>query len=341
MDYRILFFLMASAAYATEVEQARKNVFAQEPAVLKQSGDDAIKNSTLARDLTCALKSRQSLSPIDRLYGQLAIESGVVAWQPLEGYYVEATKALELFIMVKQLADQCNVVMPLIVVGLGPYAQSVSFTKNFSLLFLGTDLISQLSQAGLRAVIAHELGHIKYQHMTKRLMQEHVLPWVIDHGSLALCVLSAGSAVYEQDVKTFFDCVTSAAVVWLIARAVLELSTTDPAVDEQEADQFACQLVGPQAFIQSLKWLEAKVLREKKEFEDRVALRKAQKIPLSRDEQKAIEAMRKSYAWVLYGKNTTPHPSIRERINYAEQFSAQAPCQIMPDHALLAVDQQA
>ena len=341
MDYRILFFLMASAAYATEVEQVRKNVFAQELSVFKQRDDAFVKNSTLARDLTHALGNRQSLSPIDRLYAQLAIESGVAVWQPLAGYCVEATKAPELFIMVKQLADQCSVVMPLIVVGLGASVQCLSFSQNFSLLFIGRDAIEGLSQDGLRAVIAHELAHIKYQHSARRLMQGHVLPSVIDNVSLGLGTLFAGYAIYKQDAKTFFESVASVGIVWLIARAVLELSTTDPVVDEQEADQFACLLVGPQAFIQSLKWLEAKVLREKKEFEDRVALREAQKIPLSQVEQKKNEAMRKSYKWLLYGKNTTPHPSIRERIKYAEQFSAQVPCQTTSDHALLPVDQQA
>jgi len=86
---------------------------------------------------------------------------------------VTSEKAPKLYAVVKELADNLNMPAPTLFITENRKifdAFSCSLTKNLSLMCLGENLVNNLSIEELRTVIAHELGHIKKNHIQKQLV---------------------------------------------------------------------------------------------------------------------------------------------------------------------------
>ncbi|MFA6527742.1 MAG: M48 family metalloprotease [Candidatus Babeliales bacterium] len=356
MKYKKLLFLMWSVIGATEMPQTQKSVFAQEIIAFKQEdkdfkalsecSNDVIKELVLLNDLKKILEKQKFSSSSECKSAQSAISAAAELFARFNGSLLDAQKAPKLFAMIQQLASQCKVAMPHVIVGTSDRTASISLTKNFSIVFIGMAFIEQLSDDGIRAVIAHELGHIVHQHSAKLFLQDDIkrcIDGALCGPFLALLYI----AFCKGNLNLLFTLAATSGISWLALRALFEFYKIDPALNEQEADDVALELVGPDASIEVMKKLKAKILNEQQAFENDVSFLKAKKTSLDESDIATIQAIRKNYARLLRGKNITPHPSIRARIlhvqqwqaehqksnDLAQQFSEQAACQTKSDPA--------
>ena len=102
----------------------------------------------------------------------------------------------KLYAIVKNLTEKLGNPMPKIFVFKGNLVSSIlnqfgldltcnafaaSLTKSISIIFVGRDLIDNMTESELEAVIAHELGHIDKYHTLKKIVSITILGLVVTH----------------------------------------------------------------------------------------------------------------------------------------------------------------
>jgi Zn-dependent protease with chaperone function len=58
---------------------------------------------------------------------------------------------------------------------------AISLTKSISLVYVGSDLIDNLTEAELEAIVAHELGHIDKYHLVKSFIWIGILDLIFEY----------------------------------------------------------------------------------------------------------------------------------------------------------------
>ncbi|MBL3284923.1 putative tetratricopeptide repeat-containing Zn-dependent protease [Rickettsiales endosymbiont of Paramecium tredecaurelia] len=114
-----------------------------------------------------------------------------------------------------------------------------AFATSNSRIVLYSGLIARMNADALRAVIAHEIGHIKAQHISKNLIKQNELNKMYGAGMLSAilvgALLSAGGSYSSADAAGAMH----QAIGSMCNRSMLQHSRTQ----EIEADQIACKLL--------------------------------------------------------------------------------------------------
>lgn len=372
MNHKLIFLLMWSVVTAAENESVSDSVFSQEIEALKENDADykalcacksgTVKNLALLCDFEKALKEGKQLSFIDEICAHVLINKNAYPLGQTNAYLLSTTKTPKLLAMVKELADKCKVAMPYVMLvpgqeGALSQAKSMALTKNFSIIILDAATIEMLSDDGLRAIVAHELGHVKHLHGCKRFLKEKIAPLLILE---AACI--AGTVLfYKKSQKGYpWGDITKIYAATFLGFILLHVCGPNVVAQEEEADEEALKLVGPEAFLDAMNVLELQYLQEQAAFENDAAYLETKTDQLSEQDKRfmpdlaLIQATKDFYEITLEGEHNGTHPSMNKRIERGEQWlarqkeiidqvatdiSEQVPDQITPDCASLPADQ--
>lgn len=254
---------------------------------------------------------------------------------------LEEHQTPKLHALIDELAKAHNIPKPAVFLSTGGKllnAYTMSLTRGASIIVIGEELIEKTSYEELKAVLAHELAHIKNNHNSKIIaagfVSTLILPALVmliykDLSPLRVEVDAAEGSTSPYTVFLFTS--TCASFLWIIAELYIRRSF------EKEADLDAIKATNdPQSFINMLTVLEKDYIELFEPFN------KAYDYTV--DKIKEIETESYIHSWWLKTKasllksvmenakkgaleeDLSDHPSIKSRKAYAQQvLDAQLP----------------
>ncbi len=346
--FTLIFFLIAFAAtHAHAEEEIFHSPIAQEFANLKEHDANfkkeyQLKNEIL-RSLLLDIRTMAFINDkhdsIDQITNyvffkvfpgpaiNLAFPKGLVA--------VNSTQAPLLHELIDNLAHKMNIAKPAIFITrdksiFNAFASSLS--TNASLIIIGQKLLSSLSQQELQSVLAHELAHVKNNHVPKQLccslglIAGSIILW-----RYLFCNKTKTTAQATIDNATYYE-ETGKFLMFLgavIGTEVLILNFSR--IFEKEADIDAIAITNdPQSFIDMISRIEDEVEKEFNNYQEEYdyVIEEIKKIKESSSlhawlyETRAsahLSSMKESRDQALDYDDGT-HPSCKTRKEYARQL---------------------
>ncbi len=128
-------------------------------------------------------------------------------------------------------------------------AAASKFFRSYGAIIIGQDLLKELSDEAIEAVIAHEIGHIKYSHTNKKIL-----------AIAGAWVAGVSVAVYRIVNRRYASELLDGVELWgafIFSPVIANFFTTK--YFERQADEFACkQAKRGQGLIESLEILKKK-----------------------------------------------------------------------------------
>lgn len=189
-------------------------------------------------------------------------------------------------------------------------------------LLIGQKILNEVTDEELEAVIAHELGHIKYNHTNKmfalnRLIYIFVASWVYDRNPIRM-----NDSFFTKIDK--FQKNDYQSNIWAALFTQLIIGKRF----ERQADEFAYKTVGKG---RGLKQFMQRVIEKRKKYEAEITSSKAL---LQTHQQKFgtidnllfkirfffADELHKLYYWLYYNTRLGAHPSPEARIETIEKY---------------------
>lgn len=166
----------------------------------------------------------KNISWMDRSYYLMFIGSGVLVTQ----------KSMpKLYGYIKQICDVNNIKMPFVFISTSDRVLNAFASKFYTMvggILIGQKLIMKLDDDALEAIVAHEIGHIKYNHVNKTLAML-LLGYYINEVSKRAVPQDKPKSLLLSIVNTFSEAyMIKTAVRLLIGKRF-----------ERQADEFACK----------------------------------------------------------------------------------------------------
>jgi Zn-dependent protease with chaperone function len=201
-------------------------------------------------------------------------------------------------------------------------AQKILMTTGA--IFIGQDLLKETTESELEGVIAHEIGHIKHNHVNKMLalnlttLASYIA--MAEHGYINL------SSIKNEYLKMFLHLEIYSHLQWVVDAMVIGKKF------EREADAFAGSAGKAEGLIGFFERLERKAEKQDADFNEvYVALENA-KDTVAKDDLNTLwqryyiakfgHAMDRGYRWFYHNTPFGPHPSNEERIANAKAILA-------------------
>lgn len=249
----------------------------------------------------------------------------------------------QLYAYIETLCTKNSIAMPIVVLSTkgelyNAFATKILWSKG--VVCIGKELLLDISDDTLEAVLAHELGHIKYNHVNKKLAiitTAAIASAFIAHYIVENHLNSPNKTCLFSFFGTPFFIFSSNTEREIILTQIIAFAVTSLIIGkkfEKEADAFACQSAGKaQGLIKFFTkldekttnvenaWLETKALidnnkesMEKKDYNDIWF-----EYYMGVGAQKLQNAMR----WIYHNTPFGPHPSNEERIKAAQAYLEQ------------------
>jgi|LGOV01.1.fsa_nt_gb heat shock protein HtpX len=156
--------------------------------------------------------------------------------------------------VMSKLTEKANIKTPELYLFECPVANSFSITKKKrKAIILTTTAVNKLKPEELEAVIAHELGHIKYSNQpgsfTSALSWLLFLPTTIALWAALLCGFGQEDDIAPQFVRSYVM-----ALVGPLTAAFIQLTTSGS--KEYVADEYSARLCGANVLVNTLKYLD-------------------------------------------------------------------------------------
>ena len=342
----LIVILFTSNIFCNQKEKSYANPIAQEYAYLKKNDpyikkvlsckNDGIKNILLCIEKTKLANKKTGFSHlINDFFLQyfpgphtIGMEKGVVL--------LTQEQAPLLHDMIGKLAAGYNIAKPSIFVSPDKNlfnACACSLTKNNGVVIVGEKLLNTLNEKQLNAVLAHELSHIKNNHVMTKLCVTliggtlaPILIWYLlsQHSDYTLATL--GTNVQPWYAKTEVQLLVIIAWSTIFTMFLLKLSRAM----ETEADLDALKITeDPDAFVSMIDALENEINSKAKAFmgEHDFALEQIKQIKDSNPIRSwflelGLELLKNSVeqgAKQATEEDTGTHPSTKTRKEYANQ----------------------
>lgn len=183
------------------------------------------------------------------------------------------------------------------------------------IVIIGKKIIDEASQEELEGVLAHELGHIKYDHGTKK--------FAIFIGSYVGAAVVAHAYVRNNILRELGPSFAAPLITSLIVNKRFE----------READEFAYKIVGKgKGLAQFFKALEKKEDKREKEFGDTYAMLQDHKDNLQFFDYAGLliryylargsHKIGNAFQWIYHNTFLGDHPSHKDRIKAIENHLA-------------------
>ncbi len=180
---------------------------------------------------------------------------------------VDEIQAPRLHSMVKEISDELKVPKPFIFIVFDEKlfnAATISISTDASLIFIGEKLLNDLNDEQLRAVLAHELGHIYHNHVPKRLLYTSSMV----ANSCLLGALVGMLTLNKFCTKSFNrKLLTFAGASLLLEVLAFYMMPKFFRAQEKEADDIARKLVGAEIFSDAMLVLKNYTLAKQDDFE--------------------------------------------------------------------------
>jgi hypothetical protein len=161
-------FLLISIVLNIAAAQGQSNfIYREELQVFKESSDF---KRLFNEDADPAILQIQR--DIENLKRLTTFQQLTCSFSHLEAVVVTVEKMPKLYSYIQQLCDAHNVAMPIIFLSNAKgffNAAAQKILKSTGAIVIGSKLINETSDEVLEAIIAHEIGHIKHNHVNKRL----------------------------------------------------------------------------------------------------------------------------------------------------------------------------
>lgn len=238
----------------------------------------------------------------------------------------------KLYTFIEEVAQKAGVPTPTIFITLNEGVLNVAASKilgGAGGIIIWQKMLNEPSDAVIESFLAHEIGHIKYEHINKQL-------------SLFLgTAIASGIGLYKLFNYIIPDESLKAEKARLATMGALIVSTVTKALIigkkfEKQADQFACEAGYAQGLIEAMNMLESKVKKVDAELlatNDKLAAAQAELTPADFAElQQGLSLETMAYRFRRWIHEKTPfeeHPSNIDRIAAAQAYlDAQAAAQM-------------
>jgi Zn-dependent protease with chaperone function len=276
------------------------------------------------------MKICKSLTAFQRFVRRLFIKSDSIV--------VTKKNMPELFSYVESLCKKANLEQPVIFVQrkkigiLNAFAQKLLMSSGGFLLT--QDLLLKCTEKELEAVIAHEIGHIKHNHVNKGLFVLLVKMGIINVFYYRFSKVNKKYAKMYYDKEEYFFAKNKIKSASLLFYASCLVGYFLPALligkrFECQADEFACKMGKSKGIIEFFERMVEKEELEDKEFIFIKELIEQKKERLSRDYSKLKWAyyfakfnhsINKAFKWLYHNTRLGAHPSNKERIKKAQEY---------------------
>jgi Zn-dependent protease with chaperone function len=202
---------------------------------------------------------------------------------------------------------------------------ATSFSPNISMVILGQKLVEEMTDDELTAVIAHELGHVKFNHIPKNIIMNLALAG----GSVAL----ASYIAYKMHHVGPRALLETIGIFSATGVAIGAISVYVTYRHECQADDEAIRAVGAQPFVDSMEAIKKHIITELGIFEKEHTycvsqLKKLEDLNPEKaaDIKDTLDAIKnRVYSRVQSHLDTDgDHPALNKRIEHGkEQLAAQ------------------
>jgi Zn-dependent protease with chaperone function len=181
---------------------------------------------------------------------------------------IEETQAPKLHAMLKEVSDKLKMPKPFIFAFFDEKyynAAAISLSPNAALIFIGEGLLKGMNDDQLKAILAHELGHIYHNHVPKRLLY---IASLAANSYVFLISMLATFATLEKNRLT--PCskklLTFTGASLLLEILLVYLMPKFFRTQEREADDIARTLVSAEIFSDTMQMLKNYTLTKQDEF---------------------------------------------------------------------------
>ncbi len=225
-----------------------------------------------------------------------------------------------LYLFVKNLCDKVDIEQPTIFLTTKTVVYNAAAQKllmSSGAMIISQKLINEFSDSEIEAVIAHEIGHIRHNHINKNL-------------AIFLCfylILSQTSYQFNKDFCIEHPLLRFFATNWLASLATSFIVNKQ---FEREADRFSQEHSHSQGLIDFFKKLQQKEL--KNDIDLAATYQAIQNFSNNYGDKlhfliryylaQAGNYFDKTYRWLYYNTGYGAHPSPAARIKDAEKFIA-------------------
>ncbi len=282
-----------------------------------------LKLKNIVRDINTA----RTLSYKDRFLRRIFTQNGVL---------VTKESMPHLYNYIENLCDDADIEIPVVFISQNKSMFNAFASKLFTSsggVLIGQELINECSDEEIEAVVAHEIGHIKHNHINKALaLNILVLIMYFYYDSLNKNKVYYANANDQEVVNLQIKLTNDFSKAYF---KVFGLVTVVPALVigkrfEREADNFACKAGKAEGLIKFFTRLQDKVEAKDKDFKDVKVLLSSSKDDLSLYDYvnlycryyiaEAGHTVNKGIYWFYHNTPFGPHPSNQDRIAAAKKY---------------------
>lgn len=228
----------------------------------------------------------------------------------------------KLYAFIENLAIESGMPTPTIFISLNGHvfnAFAAKLLNGKGGILIEQKLLNELTDVQLEAVVAHELGHIKHNHVNKMVGLSLGTTLAAGFGFYKLISYLNGGKTDSNDFKL---CVAGSQIITMLAQALIIGKRY-----EKQADQFACEAGHAPGIIELMNVFEDKVNKVDAELiatNDKLLAEKANLTPADFAElQQDLSWANKIYRFARWVHEKTPfesHPSNKDRMAAAQAY---------------------
>jgi len=315
---------MVSFAFAHN-EENESFSYREELEALKISR--AFKNVFKEEDMSPALRSIQK--DVEN-YKEITLSQRLVrfVFMSLDVIVVTPKTMPKLYAYTQEVCKKAEIPMPIIFLSKKKgffNAAAQKLLMSTGAIIIGQKLLCEISDQELEAVVAHEIGHIKYNHVNQMII-------------LTISANYIANKMVEHLDKGFRGSVGDE-----LRRQFLAYSLTEDIRSiminksfEKQADEFAYKVMGKGAgLIKFFERMQQKEQEHEGDFIETYAMLENNKAELAFIDNALLkiryykarvgDLIHRAYAWYYYNTPFGPHPSHEARIEAAKKYLAEHP----------------
>lgn len=241
----------------------------------------------------------------------------------------------QLYKYISDLCSRSDVAMPTVFIvpdkGFFNAAAQKLFASTGAII-IGKDIIEKTNDRQIEAIIAHEIGHIKHNHVNKILALTAASAFAISMAKKYLMAPRYFRTQNEALIHGAFDGYLTAIYAGIIASFIINKKF------EKEADQFACDNDKAEGIAEFFQYLEEKEQKMDEQFEvtyqaladNKSALEISDyySLKLSYGLSKGLHVLNKGFKWLYHYTPFGAHPAHKYRIAAAQDYLKQAEAQL-------------
>ncbi len=199
-------------------------------------------------------------------------------------------------------------------------------------IIIGKDIIDQTNDRQIEAIIAHEIGHIKHNHVNKILALSLAGVFAINAAKKYLMTPRYFKTHNEAMIHGLIDGYLTAVYAGIIASFIINKRF------EKEADQFACENGKAEGIAEFFEYLQEKEHKQDEQFEithqaltdskSSLELGDYYSLKLTYGLSKGLHVLNKGFKWLYHYTPYGAHPAPKYRVAAAQEYLKHVEAQV-------------